>query len=553
MNAAQCLIQTLDAMGVTTIFGYPGGAIMPVYDALLDGRVRHILTRHEQGAALAAVGYARSSGRVGVCLATSGPGATNLVTGLADAYMDSVPIVAITGQVPTPLMGTDAFQEVDIFGITMPVVKHSFLVRRASDICGILHEAFRLAASGRPGPVLIDIPKDVARDKAEFVPPPAVAREFVPAAPESQLEVARNLLSESRRPMLYAGGGVVNADASTQLRAFVSTTGMPTVHTLKGLGALPSDDPQYLGMLGMHGLPAANYAVQECDLLIAAGARFDDRVTGKLSEFASGARVIHIDVDAAEVGKLRTPEAPVVGNLGDALNRLAMPLNIEPWRKRCELLKAEHNWNYNAPTDGVYAPALVRDLTNALNAKFPRNVVTSDVGQHQMWVAQHGRFIDSRQFLTSGGLGTMGFGLPAAIGAQLADPEAVVVNISGDGSFMMNIQELATVRRYGLPVKIVVFDNSRLGMVRQWQELFHTKRYSEVDLWDNPDFVEVARAFGIPGARIENRNEVPSAICQLLSQSGPFLLHVRIDAAANVWPLVPPEKNNTEMLKEAQA
>lgn len=553
MNAAQCLVRTLEELGATTVFGYPGGAIMPVYDAILGSGVHHILTRHEQGAVLAAIGYARSSGRVGVCLATSGPGATNLVTGLADAFLDSVPIVAITGQVSSQLMGTDAFQEVDIFGITMPIVKHSFMLRDAAQLGRTVREAFRIASSGRPGPVLIDIPKDVALSSVEHTATATLLLKQPSKASDEQIDRARNLLQTSDRPVLYIGGGAVNANASQAVRTFVEKTQIPSVATLKGLGVLASEHSCFLGMLGMHGLPAANIAVQECDLLISAGARFDDRVTGKLAEFAPGAKVVHLDVDPSEVGKLRRVEAPIVGDMSDALSRLATPLEIAPWKARCARLKSERAWMYDAPTEKVYAPAMIRELTMAACALPQRCVVTCDVGQHQMWVAQHGVFNGPRDHLTSGGLGTMGFGLPSAIGAQLADPSALVMNITGDGSFMMNVQELATVHRYALPIKIVLFDNSVLGMVRQWQELFNAKRYSEVDLSDNPDFVRVAAAFRMPGRRVERRDEVNGAIQDLLASKGPYLLHVLIDPDANVWPLVPPGCNNASMMEGVHA
>jgi acetolactate synthase-1/2/3 large subunit len=532
------------------MFGYPGGAIMPVYDALLESNIRHILTRHEQGAALAAIGYARATGKVGVCMATSGPGATNLVTGIADAFLDSVPMVAITGQVPMPLMGTDAFQEVDVFGITMPIVKHSFLLRQAGDVAHTVHEAFRLAASGRPGPVLIDIPKDVATGacKANLLSP--LAARSAPAADAIQLALANDLIASASRPIVYSGGGVVSAGAEGEFRTFVEEAGFPTVHTLKGLGTLAGDHELFLGMLGMHGLKAANFAIQECDLLIVVGARFDDRATGKLAEFAPNARVIHLDIDPSEMGKLRTADASVVGDLRSSLKQLTARPRIDEWRVHCASLKREHAWHYDTPTRKIYAPRVIRELSLAANTDV---TVTCDVGQHQMWVAQHYLFRDPRRHLSSGGLGTMGFGLPAAIGAQLAHPDSTVICITGDGSIMMNIQELATVKRYGLPVKVLLFDNQALGMVRQWQELFFTKRYSQVDLSDNPDFIRVAEAFGIPGLRVEAPGDIPSAIDRLLHDRGPLFIHVPIDPAANVWPLVPPLTSNANMLMGSHA
>ncbi|HVB84587.1 MAG TPA: acetolactate synthase 2 catalytic subunit [Rhodanobacteraceae bacterium] len=544
-SGAQWLVAALEAEGVDTIFGYPGGAIMPVYDALVDSALRHILVRHEQAAALAADGYARASGRIGVCLATSGPGATNLLTGIANAYLDSVPLLAITGQVASGLMGTDAFQEVDIFGMSLPVVKHSFIVRRTEDVAAVVHEACAIARSGRPGPVLIDLPKDVAQSRAAARPAQR-HRAPAPVMPDAAaLATAVALLARSERPLLYIGGGVGIACAEAALRDFVARTGMPSVCTLKALGAVDAASPHNLGMLGMHGSQAANHAVQSCDLLLVVGARFDDRATGKLDTFAPGARVIHIDADAAEIGKLRAVDIGLAGALALALAALAQPLHIDPWRKHCAVLHELYRSRYDAPGDAIYAPALLRDLSIAAGAQA---LVSCDVGQHQMWVAQHWCIHAPNAHLTSGGLGPMGYGLPAALGAQLARPEAHVICVTGDGSIMMNIQELATLRRYGIPVKIVLLDNGCLGMVRQWQELFFEQRYSEVDLSDNPDFVALAQAFGIEAFGIDARAQVPGAIRRLLDARGPILCHVRIDPRANVWPLVPPGKSNGEMM-----
>ena len=547
VRGADVLLRALEAEGVDLIFGYPGGAIMPVYDALVDSRIRHILVRHEQGAALAANGYARLTGRVGVCLATSGPGATNLVTGIADAYLDSVPMVAITGQVPTALMGTDAFQEVDIYGITLPIVKHSFLVRRAADLAETVREAFRLAREGRPGPVLIDLPKDVANAMVEWREPPAVRAPDPIALDHAALQRARTLIQASERPVLYTGYGVGLARAHAALRKLAHATGIPVVSTLKGLGGIESDDPQFLGMLGMHGTRAANLAVQESDLLIVVGARFDDRATGKLAEFAPHARVVHLDTDASEVSKLRYAHVHLVGDLKDLLPHLDCRPRIAAWQARCAELAAESRPRYDAPGEWIYAPALLRRLSE----KAPTDTVLAcDVGQHQMWVAQHCIHRAIEQHLTSGGLGTMGFGVPAAIGAKLAEPSRTVVCVTGDGSIMMNIQELATIRRYGVPVKIVLLDNASLGLVRQWQELFFAERFSEVDLSDNPDFAALARVFGIPAHTITRRDEVEPGLDTLLAAAGPYLLHVRIDPQANVWPLVPPNSANHQLIEE---
>jgi acetolactate synthase I/II/III large subunit len=548
VRGADALLRALQAEGVDLIFGYPGGAIMPVYDALVDSKIRHILVRHEQGAALAANGYARHTGRVGVCLATSGPGATNLVTGIADAFLDSVPMVAITGQVATSLMGTDAFQEVDIFGITLPIVKHSFIIRDAKDIANTVREAFRIAREGRPGPVLIDFPKDVAN---AVIPAPVFERDPMPEPrppiDRASVQRARTLIAASKRPVLYTGYGVGLAGAENGLRKLVRDTGIPVVSTLKGLGGIATDHPQFLGMLGMHGSRAANLAVQESDLLIVVGARFDDRATGKLAEFAPGAKVIHLDTDAAEVSKLRYAQVHIVGDLKAILPQLDCRPEIGAWQTRCEVLRRESQPRYDAPGDDVYAPALLRRLSEIAP---PDAVVVCDVGQHQMWVAQHCIHRAIHRHLTSGGLGTMGFGLPAAMGVKLGRPEATVVCVSGDGSIMMNIQELATLRRYGVAVKIVLLDNSSLGMVRQWQELFFAERYSEIDLSDNPDFAVLARAFGIQAATLERRDQVDAALREMLAADGPYLLHVKIDSRANVWPLVPPNSPNHKMMEK---
>jgi acetolactate synthase-1/2/3 large subunit len=547
MKGAEFVCRALEAEGVDTIFGYPGGAIMPFYDAIVGAKFKHILVRHEQGAALAAVGYARASGRVGVCVATSGPGTTNLVTGIADAYMDSAPIVAITGQVRSFLIGTDAFQEVDIFGITLPITKHSFLVRKPEDLPQIMQDAFRIARSGRPGPVLIDIPRDVQEAAAELNLLPRHGEEQRPPAPSAQeLEKAARLLREAKRPVLYVGGGVGMANAVEEFRGMVKAMQIPVVHTLKGLGTLPYHDPLFLGMLGMHGFKQSNIAVQESDLLVCIGARFDDRATGKLAEFAPNAKVVHMDADPSEIGKLRKTEAGIAGDIRPALKALTMPLpQAAEWREQCLKNKKEYAWKYNAPGDGVYVPAMLKELADKADDK---TVVTCDVGQHQMWVAQHYGFRRPELHLTSGGAGTMGFGLPAAIGAQLSRPDCRVICVSGDGSIMMNIQEMATLKRYDIPVKILLVDNQALGMVRQWQELFFAKKYSEIDLWDNPDFVRLAEAFGIPAFFVNQRKDVPRAIDRLLNERGPLLAHVSIEQAENVWPLVPPAKNNAEMM-----
>lgn len=555
MNGARWLVQALGAEGVDTIFGYPGGAIMPFYDALRGASLKHVLVRHEQGAAFAANGFARASGRVGVCVATSGPGASNLITGIADAMLDSVPMVVITGQVATPLMGTDAFQELDVFGMTLPIVKHSFLLRSVDELPDVVAEAFRIARSGRPGPVLIDLPKDVqigdATHLGAHVPSQA---DTMPACADHALHEAAALISQAERPVVYGGGGIILGDALEAFREFADLTQIPTVLTLRGLGALPPAHPANLGMLGMHGTRAANLAVQESDLLIVVGARFDDRATGKLAEFAPHARIVHLDGDGCEIGKLRDTDVSVCGDVATTLSRLAAPCAAQmqgrhaaarsAWRELCAQRRETFAARYDAPGDKVFAPALLKRMSELA----PDAVVACDVGQHQMWVAQHWRFDHPRKHLTSGALGAMGFGLPAAIGAQMEDMSRRVVCVSGDGSFMMNVQELATLKRYRVPVKIILLDNSALGMVRQWQELFFERRYSEIDLSDNPDFAEVARAFGIQALSVDKAADVDAALAALLAADGPALLHVAIDTAANVWPLVPPNHNNAQML-----
>ena len=547
-TGAQLVVDTLDALGVKCVFGYPGGAIMPVYDAIAHGKTRHILVRHEQAAAFAADSYGRLTGRAGVCLATSGPGATNLITGIANAYLDSVPMVAITGQVAQPMMGTDAFQETDIFGMTMPIVKHSVIVRDPADIPVALAEAFAIAESGRPGPVLVDLPKDVQQAVCENPAKWRGQADVLQAPSPAAIAEAERLIAGSTKPLFYLGGGVARDNASGMVRRIVEESGIPAVATLQGLGVLPPEHPAMLGMLGMHGHRAANMAVQESDLLIVVGARFDDRATGKLAAFAPHASVVHIDVDAAELGKLRHAHAAVCGNLKASLAAIDFEKgDIDAWTRSTAANRTEHAPRYDAPGNGIYAPAMLKTLSERVGDDF---VAACDVGQHQMWVAQHCRFSRPQAHLTSGGLGAMGYGLPAAIGAKLAEPDSHVFAICGDGGFQMNIQELATLRRYGIPVKILLLDNAMLGLVRQWQELFFAGNYSEVDLSDNPDFVEVANAFGIEAFSIERREEVDGAIDRLIEARGPILAHVRIDPEENVWPLVPPGASNAEMMEK---
>ncbi|WP_075183390.1 acetolactate synthase 2 catalytic subunit [Pantoea sp. 1.19] len=546
MNGAQWVVQALRAQGVDTVFGYPGGAIMPVYDALYDGGVDHLLCRHEQGAVMAAIGFARATGKVGVCIATSGPGATNLITGLADAMMDSIPVVAITGQVASPLIGTDAFQEIDVLGLSLACTKHSFLVSSLDELPAVMAEAFAIAVSGRPGPVLVDIPKDIQLACGDL-PPHLLPVEEHHDFPTAELQQARAMLADAAKPVLYIGGGVGMAQAVPALRELVQATGIPSVVTLKGLGAIGADDPHYLGMLGMHGTKAANLAVQACDLLIAVGARFDDRVTGKLNTFAPHAQVIHLDIDPAELNKLRQAHVSLRGDLNALLPALAQPLTIAAWQRDVQRLKSEHAWRYDHPGEAIFAPLFLKQLSDRKPA---RTVITTDVGQHQMWAAQHIQVDAPEDFITSSGLGTMGFGLPAAVGAQVARPHDTVICVSGDGSFMMNVQELGTLKRKQLPLKIVLLDNQRLGMVRQWQQLFFAERYSETNLSDNPDFLTLASAFDIPGQRVTRKDQVDAALDALLNSDGPYMLHVSIDEHENVWPLVPPGASNANMMEK---
>jgi acetolactate synthase-1/2/3 large subunit len=531
LTGGALLFEVLQEHGVKHVFGYPGGAIMPIYDALYDSDVKHFLCRHEQGAAFSAVGYARAAGKVGVCLATSGPGATNLITGLADALADSIPVVAITGQVPTAAMGSDAFQEIDVFGLSLACTKHSFQVTNINDLEKVLHQAFEIALEGRQGPVLVDIPKDIQlAEVTERLDKLSHLKNKV-KLPLADISKALELLTNAKQPILYVGGGVGMANAVEEVRSFAEKTGMPSVSTLKGLGSIAYTDQHYLGMLGMHGTKAANIAVQECDLLVVVGARFDDRVTGKLEEFAPNARVIHFDIDTAEINKRREADAAILGDLKGNLPLLTTALNITPWQQRLHQMQTEFAWRYDHPGDNIYAPAVLKTVSNLM----PSNTcVTSDVGQHQMWAAQHMDFDDPSNFLTSGGMGTMGFGLPAAIGAQISRPNDTVIAVSGDGSIMMNVQELATIKRYQVPVKVVLIDNAKLGMVRQWQDLFFEGRLSETDLSDNPDFIMLAQSFDIKARIITKKSEVDAAVKEMLDHQGPYLLQVKIDAAENV-------------------
>jgi acetolactate synthase-1/2/3 large subunit len=545
-TGAALALKVLQQHGVKHVFGYPGGAIMPMYDALYDSDIKHFLCRHEQGAAFSAVGYSRASGNIGVCFATSGPGATNLITGLADAMADSIPVVAITGQVATSAMGSDAFQEVDIVGLSLACTKHCFQIRHVDEIAETLNKAFVIALEGRQGPVLVDIPKDIQIAPVANNTLSIVENAAHKAKEPANVGSALALLNQAKKPVLYVGGGVGMANAVDELREFIATTKMPSVATLKGLGTISKNTQGYLGMLGMHGTKAANLAVQQCDLLIAVGARFDDRVTGKLAEFAPNAKVIHFDIDPAEMNKRRIADVEVLGDFKVNLPALSIPLAIDEWRNQCQHMQDSFAWQYDHPGENIFAPALLKEISDVM----PENtVVTTDVGQHQMWAAQHMAFSQPHNFLSSGSLGTMGFGLPAAIGAQVSRPNDTVIAISGDGSFMMNVQELSTIKRFNLPVKIVLIDNSKLGMVRQWQDLFFNGRLSETDLSDNPDFVMLANAFDIKAQVISHKDEISNAIKTMLAHKGAYLLQVKIDAKENVWPLVPPETANDKMME----
>ncbi|MFD0965708.1 acetolactate synthase 2 catalytic subunit [Seminibacterium arietis] len=547
MNGARLVTECLKAHDVRTVFGYPGGAIMPVYDAIYDSGLDHLLCRNEQGATMAAIGYARASGNVGVCIATSGPGATNLITGLGDALMDSIPIVAITGQVASSFIGTDAFQEADVLGLSLACTKHSFIVQSIDELPEIFAKAFQIARSGRPGPVLIDIPKDIQFAETNLQPF-TFPIEKPTALPAEKVQQAVELLKQAKHPIAYVGGGVGMANAVPALRNFLSVTQIPAVSTLKGLGTVSPDSPYYMGMIGMHGTKAANLAMQEADLLLVFGARFDDRVTGNLDTFAPNAKVVHCDIDIAELGKLRQPDVALRGDLNEIFYALTIPLEIAEWQKKIVQLKAQFDFCYTA-NEG-YKPINPWWLLNTVsNRKDNNSIVVTDVGQHQMWSAQHMRHYAPENYITSAGFGTMGFGLPAAIGAKKVRSNDEVILITGDGSIMMNIQELGTIKRAKTPIKIILLDNQRLGMVRQWQTLFFQARHSNTILDDNPDFITLASAFGIQGERIEIGNDVDGALDRLFAAQESYLLHVCIPAEENVWPLVPPNACNTDMLE----
>jgi acetolactate synthase I/II/III large subunit len=559
ISGAQALVKCLEAEGVDVMFGYPGGVALPIYDAIWDSQqLRHILVRHEQGAAHAADGYARATGKVGVCLVTSGPGATNTITGIANAYMDSVPMVVFTAQVATSVLGTDAFQEVDVFGITLPITKHSYLVKNVADIPEVVKEAFHIARTGRPGPVVVDIPVDVSKGEiANFQYPETVN---IPGYKPTvrgharQVKQAASMIEKARKPLLYAGGGIISSEAARELKELAELMQLPVVTTLMGKGGFPEDHYLYIGMPGMHGPKYANYAMTETDLLIAVGVRFDDRVTGKLSSFASKAKIIHVDIDPAEIGKNKAVDVPVVGDAKSVLAAVVAELRktgaeprtekwmrvIDDWRKRYPL-------HYHKDSGGLM-PQYVVERIDALTRDRER-VIATEVGQNQMWSAQFCRVLGPRTWVSSGGLGTMGYGLPAAIGAQAGRPDALVVDIAGDGSIQMKSQEFATASIYGLPVKVVVLNNGFLGMVRQWQELFYDHHYSQSVLSQQvPDFVKLAEAYGWLGLRVTKTEEVDDALTRAFAHEGPALVDCRIEPEENVYPMVAPGGSIDEML-----
>ncbi|GIE84020.1 acetolactate synthase large subunit [Actinoplanes regularis] len=561
-TGAGALVRSLEALGVEVAFGIPGGAILPAYDPLFDSRVRHILVRHEQGAGHAATGYAQATGKVGVCIATSGPGATNLVTPIADAYMDSVPIVAITGQVARPAIGTDAFQEADIQGITLPITKHNFLVQTADELPRVVAEAFHLALTGRPGPVLVDIPKDVLQAQTTFNWPPALDLPgYRPTLHPhgKQIREAARLIAAAKRPVLYVGGGVLKAGATDGLRKLAELTGMPVVTTLMALGAFPDSHPQHLGMPGMHGTVPAVYALQKADLLVTLGARFDDRVTGKLDSFAPEAKVVHADIDPAEIGKNRHADVPIVGDARHVIDELIAAVSATAggvdqypgWWSQLNDLRERYPLGYDEPTDGTLAPQYVIERIGALVG--PDAIYCAGVGQHQMWASQFIKYEKPGTWLNSGGAGTMGYAVPAAMGAKVAQPDLQVWAIDGDGCFQMTNQELATCALEGIPIKVAVINNGNLGMVRQWQTLFYDGRYSNTELGTHkhriPDFVKLAEALGCVGLRCESKDDVDKVIQQAMEiNDAPVVIDFTVGKDAMVWPMVAAGTSNDEIM-----
>ena len=541
LNGSEIIIECLKEQGVDTVFGYPGGAILNVYDALYkhSDEITHILTSHEQGASHAADGYARATGKVGVCFATSGPGATNLVTGIATAAMDSIPIVAITCNVTVPLLGKDSFQEVDIAGITMPITKHSFIVKDVNKLADTIRRAFTIAKEGRPGPVLVDITKDVTANECDYVKTtPKTIERVTDTIKEEDIVKAVNMIKEAKKPVVFAGGGAIASDASDELRRFVNKVDAPVVDSLMGKGAFDGTDPRYAGMLGMHGTKAANYSVTECDLLIVVGARFSDRVTGNTRKFANNAKILQFDVDAAEINKNIRTDASVIGDALEILKRINALLdqcNHSEWIQHVEELKADYPMKYN--TDRLNGPLIMEKIFEVTGGDA---IISTDVGQHQMWAAQHYKYKKPRTLLTSGGLGTMGYGLGAAIGAKVGCRDKVVINIAGDGCFRMNMNELATAARYNIPVIEVIFDNHVLGMARQWQDLFYGKRYSATVLDDSVDYVKIAEAMGIKAYTITKPEEIVPVFEEAISLNIPVLIECQLNRDDKVFPMVSP-------------
>lgn len=555
LRGADILLRCLQAEGVDVVFGYPGGQAITIYDALYDSPIRHILVRHEQGAAHAADGYARATGKTGVCIATSGPGATNLVTGIANAYMDSIPMVVITGQVPTHMIGRDAFQEADITGIVLPITKHSYLVERTEDVARVVKEAFHIANTNRPGPVLIDLPKDIMENMIDFEGPAEEINirgyRVMKGFNSGQVLNAANLINTAQRPVIYAGGGVIAANAAEELLTIAEKMQIPVTTTLMGLGAFPSQNALSLGMLGMHGTRYANYAIGECDVLIAMGVRFDDRVTGKIAYFAPHAKVIHMDIDAAEIGKNVEVDVPIVGDLKEILQgilpRLEAKSNLSAWHETIERWKDEYPLCYAASVEDRIPPQHIIEKISEITQG--EAVITTEVGQHQMWTSQYYKFRHPRSFISSGGLGTMGYGFPAAIGAKIACPDKTVIDIAGDGSIQMNIQELGTAVQYKLPIIICILNNHYLGMVRQWQGLFYGGRYSHTDMSHQPDFVKLAEAYGAVGIRVKCIEEVDEALQIALQVTDrPVVIDFWVDRNTNVYPMVPPGESLQNML-----
>ena len=564
-TGAEIVFKCLEDQGVDFIFGYPGGAVLPIYDELKNhSSIKHILVRHEQGAGHAAEGYARSSGKPGVVLVTSGPGATNVVTALTDAYMDSVPLVCISGQVPTHLIGTDAFQECDTTGITRPCTKHNWLVKDIKDLSKTLHEAFRVATTGRPGPVLVDIPKDIQFAKTNYLKPKPVKKlngKSINHFSQSDIDELIDLMNKSKRPIIYSGGGVINSgpEASDVLRELVQLTGFPITSTLQGLGAYPGDDNQFLGMLGMHGTYEANNAMHDCDLLINIGARFDDRITGKIDEFSPKSKKVHIDIDPSSINKIIKVDLSLVGDVKDVLKGINKTLKkkninlnksnkhqISKWWEQIQKWRTKNSLHFNNSDETIKPQHAVQRLYEL--TKHKDTFVTTEVGQHQMWAAQHYKFNKPNRWMTSGGLGTMGYGLPAAVGVQIAHPKKLVIDIAGEASVLMTMQEMSTAVQYNLPIKIFILNNQYMGMVRQWQELLHEKNYSESYSEALPDFIKLAEAYGCKGIKAETPSELDEKINEMVQFDGPVIFDCRVDPNENCFPMIPSGKPHNQMI-----